>query len=75
MITTCKTFHYVVQNDGCYDLAQQYNIALADLYSWNPALNGDCSGLLYGFNICVGVLAAAAPARGTAAPTQVLPSL
>ncbi|RDB24798.1 hypothetical protein Hypma_007466 [Hypsizygus marmoreus] len=36
---------YVLQQDGiyCYDMANNAGITLAQLYEWNPALNGDCS--------------------------------
>ena len=31
--------------DTCHDIAQRWQISLADLYAWNPALNGDGSDL------------------------------
>ncbi|KAJ4386834.1 hypothetical protein N0V93_009732 [Gnomoniopsis smithogilvyi] len=45
MTTDCDAFYYVVPNDGCYDIAAEYGIALADFYTWNPAVGDDCSGL------------------------------
>jgi len=49
---------YVLQSDGvyCYDMAQNADITLTELYEWNPALDGDCSGLWAGYAYCVGVV-------------------
>lgn len=48
---------YVLQQDGvyCADMATAAGITLTQLYTWNPALNGDCSGLWKGYAYCVGV--------------------
>ncbi|OQO13610.1 hypothetical protein B0A48_01839 [Cryoendolithus antarcticus] len=40
--------------DGCYDIASRWSIALSDLYAWNAALLGDCSGLIPDEYICTG---------------------
>jgi hypothetical protein len=47
---------WVLQKDGvyCYDMAKAANIALDRLYSLNPALKGDCSGLWPGYAYCIG---------------------
>ncbi|KAH7009491.1 hypothetical protein EDB80DRAFT_891746 [Ilyonectria destructans] len=55
MTESCTTFYKVVSGDGCYDLAQAQGIALADFYSWSPAVNSDCSGLQANVYVCVGV--------------------
>ncbi|KAK0383858.1 hypothetical protein NLU13_7950 [Sarocladium strictum] len=54
MVSSCNTFYKVKSGDGCYSIAENYNIALSDLYSWNPALKGDCSGLFPDYYLCVG---------------------
>ena len=53
IVATCEK--YVLQTDGvyCYDMAAAAGIALSDFYTWNPALNGDCSGLWAGYAYCV----------------------
>lgn len=45
IVATCE--EYVLQADGvyCYDMAEAAGIALSEFYTWNPSLNGDCSGL------------------------------
>ncbi|KND88571.1 hypothetical protein TOPH_06752 [Tolypocladium ophioglossoides CBS 100239] len=53
MTSKCGKFYLVKSGDGCYDIASANNIALSDLYSWNPALKGDCSGLYPDYYICV----------------------
>ena len=37
-------------------MAAEEGITLNQLYEWNPALVGDCSGLWPGYAYCVGVL-------------------
>jgi hypothetical protein len=53
VVATCEK--HVLQTAGvyCYDMAAAADMALADLYTWNPALNGDCSGLRAGYAYCV----------------------
>ncbi|PLB53269.1 hypothetical protein P170DRAFT_404258 [Aspergillus steynii IBT 23096] len=55
MISGCKSFYFVQSGDSCYDIAADNGIALDTLYLWNPALNGDCSGLWPDYYICVGL--------------------
>ncbi|KAJ5745060.1 hypothetical protein N7520_010242 [Penicillium odoratum] len=55
MVSGCKSFYYVQNGDGCYDIAAENGIALNTLYGWNPALNGDCSGLWPDYYLCVGM--------------------
>ncbi|KAL4779063.1 hypothetical protein BJX76DRAFT_106069 [Aspergillus varians] len=54
IVSSCKSFYYVQSGDGCYDIAADNGVTLDNLYSWNPALNGDCSGLWPDYYICVG---------------------
>ncbi|KAL4739532.1 hypothetical protein BDV11DRAFT_169947 [Aspergillus similis] len=55
MAEDCTSFYHVQSGDGCYNIAANNGIALDELYTWNPALNGDCSGLWPNYYICVGV--------------------
>src|SRR5262245_8907450 len=55
MVSGCTSFYDVQSGDGCYDIAAANGITLDNLYLWNPALNGDCSGLYPDYYICVGV--------------------
>jgi hypothetical protein len=41
--------------NGCYNIAANNRIALDELYTWNPALDGDYSGLWPDYYICVRV--------------------
>ncbi|KAL4813071.1 hypothetical protein BDW67DRAFT_188067 [Aspergillus spinulosporus] len=55
MAEDCTSFYYVQSGDGCYNIAANNGIALDELYTWDPALNGDGSGLWPDYYICVGV--------------------
>ncbi len=55
MVSGCERFYLVEANDGCYDIATDAGIALDDFYTWNPAVKNDCSLLLSGFYVCIGL--------------------
>ncbi|KAF2717774.1 carbohydrate-binding module family 50 protein [Polychaeton citri CBS 116435] len=55
MVSGCTRFWLVQVNNTCYDIAQGFQITLDQLYGWNPALKGDCSGLITGNYICVSI--------------------
>lgn len=55
MIESYKSIYKVVSGDSCYDLVQAHGITLSDFYSWNPAVNSDCSGLQANVYVCVGI--------------------
>lgn len=54
---SCKCNGWVKQQNGkyCADLAAEANISVNQLYTLNPALKGDCSGLFVGYAYCVGL--------------------
>jgi LysM repeat protein len=68
MVANCNKFYFVKQNDGCYDIAAANGIALSDLYAWNPALKGDCSGLWASVWACVGLIGQTPTSQTTATP-------
>lgn len=55
MVYGCGEFHFVVPDDGCWAVANMYDITLDELYRWNPSVKDDCSGLLTDFYVCVGL--------------------
>jgi hypothetical protein len=52
---SCDKFYKVEKDDDCYGIAKDKKISEEDFYKWNPAVKDDCSMLLYGFYVCVGV--------------------
>lgn len=75
MASNCGKFELVSPNAGCYDIAAANSISLSDFYSWNPALNGDCSGLYPDYYVCVGLLSGATPTtRSTGGSTTPTPT-
>ncbi|KAK6358806.1 hypothetical protein TWF730_008125 [Orbilia blumenaviensis] len=54
MVGNCNKFYFVKSGDGCATVASSAGIPLAKLYEWNPALNGDCTGLWPDVYICIG---------------------
>lgn len=52
---SCNRFYLVQPGDGCWAIANSANIPLATFYDLNPAVGTDCSGLLSGFYVCLGL--------------------
>lgn len=66
MVSSCNKFHFVTSSDtGRYDLAAASNIALNDFYAWNPAVKTDCSGLITGVYVCIGVAGSGSSTKAT----------
>ena len=65
MVSNCNKFYYVQSGDGCWTIANNSGITLDQLYAWNPALNGDCSGLFPDYYVCVGVQGSATTTVGS----------
>ncbi|KAK2038552.1 LysM domain-containing protein [Colletotrichum somersetense] len=53
IVEGCQNYYVAVSGDGCWAIANANGIDLADFYEWNPALNGDCSGLWPTYAYCV----------------------
>ncbi|KAL8801882.1 MAG: hypothetical protein Q9182_004171 [Xanthomendoza sp. 2 TL-2023] len=53
----CNKWHLVEAGDTCDVVYSQFGSSMTrkQLLEWNPALSADCSGLYYGWWICVGV--------------------
>lgn len=68
MTEGCINFHLVVSGDQCGNIASTYGIALADFYTWNPAVNqnGACGGLWLDTWVCVGI-----QSQATSSPTTI----
>jgi hypothetical protein len=54
MVSGCTDFYMVKDGDGCWAIADGAGISLDEFYAWNLAIGNDCSGLLFGFYVCVG---------------------
>lgn len=55
VVQGCKKWHLVGKGDGCPEIAKKYGIEVKELEKWNPAVKTDCSMLVIGFNVCVGL--------------------
>lgn len=53
IVEGCLKYYVAASGDGCWAIADANGIDLADFYEWNPALNGDCSGLWPTYAYCV----------------------
>ncbi|OBT71284.1 hypothetical protein VF21_09606 [Pseudogymnoascus sp. 05NY08] len=49
----CADYWFVGSVDTCDSIATKNNITVAQLESYNPALNSDCSGLTPNYYICI----------------------
>lgn len=65
MATNCNKFYKVVQGDGCADISSANGIDIADFYRWNPAVGNTCSGLLYRYHVCIGIIGSTPPPTTT----------
>ena len=45
MVSGCTVFYEAQSGDGCYDIAVEYGITLAEFYAWNPAVGSACACL------------------------------
>ncbi|PIG86000.1 hypothetical protein AARAC_011340, partial [Aspergillus arachidicola] len=45
MVLNCNRFYKVVDNDGCWDIANNHGITTDQFHAWNPAVQDDCSKL------------------------------
>lgn len=52
---SCNTFYKVKKGDGCYDIVRDYQISLADFYTWNANVNAACTNLQADTYVCVGL--------------------
>jgi hypothetical protein len=78
MVSGCQRLYFVEAGNDCYDIALEAGIPLASFYSWNPALNGDCSGLQANVYVCIDLsgpgttITSGTPVPLTPTPTQVM---
>ncbi|AEO68673.1 carbohydrate-binding module family 50 protein [Thermothielavioides terrestris NRRL 8126] len=53
----CNRWHWVAMGDTCQSIVNLYGARLTEeqLHEYNPTLGDDCSGLYFGWYICIGV--------------------
>lgn len=56
IVSNCNSFHLVVSGDTCPDIASKSGISLDNFYAWNPAVKTDCTSLLLGDYVCIGII-------------------
>lgn len=44
----------VEEGEYCQQIATDNGLSLDDFVAWNPAVGADCSGLKYGYYVCMG---------------------
>ncbi|KAL8862689.1 MAG: hypothetical protein Q9178_001187 [Gyalolechia marmorata] len=60
----CQT--YLVQpGDTCWSIASAHDVSYSTFSGYNPTINGQCSNLLSGINVCI------SPAAGTYTPSTI----
>ncbi|EED21449.1 LysM domain protein, putative [Talaromyces stipitatus ATCC 10500] len=56
LISTCNSYYLVKQGDYCSTIISKFNnFTLSQFYTWNHAVKSDCSQLLAGYYVCIGV--------------------
>ncbi|KAL4977418.1 hypothetical protein BDW66DRAFT_158791 [Aspergillus desertorum] len=67
----CTEYYFVRKGDSCSTILSEYDISIAEFYSWNPTVGSDCSTMEYGYYVCVGVSASTSISTVTStAPTS-----
>jgi hypothetical protein len=61
MVDNCNLFYFVKSGDRCRDIAATYKISQKSLFTWNPAIKSDCTGLQAFTNVCVNVIGSEEP--------------
>ncbi|KAL4820370.1 hypothetical protein BDW67DRAFT_172612 [Aspergillus spinulosporus] len=56
IVKNCDAFYLVKSGDGYAAIASSKGISLSQLFSWNPNLRSDCSGLWSEYYICVSIV-------------------
>lgn len=84
MVSNCNRFHFVKQGSSCNDVLAANSITLAQLFSWNPNVKSDCTGLWADVNVCVGIIGGTTPpppptttvpSNGISTPTPIQPGM
>ena len=75
MVANCNRFYKVESGDGCWAIANAANIDVNKFYSMNPAVGTDCSLLLAGFYVCLGLVSDGGPATTITSGTPVAPTI
>ena len=55
IVSTCKTYHQIQSDDGCWSIEQAQGITSAQFTAWNPYVDANCDNLWLGYYVCVGV--------------------
>ncbi|KLU86068.1 hypothetical protein MAPG_05087 [Magnaporthiopsis poae ATCC 64411] len=55
IVSNCKKFYKVKSGDGCAAIAKAANISLAQFFSYNTAVDSNCSNIWLDYYVCIGV--------------------
>ena len=67
----CSATYVVDGSEGCFDIAQDHNIPLDELYSLNPNVDSvDCTNIYFGEVLCVAPRASSGASPTTSVPAS-----
>ena len=55
IVAKCSKYHLVEKGESCYSIEQAEKISAKNFQRWNTGVKRDCSNLLFGLYVCVGV--------------------
>jgi hypothetical protein len=55
MVGRWNRFYHIVSGDGCWDIAADAGIVLADFYAWNLAVGTSCAGIWPNYYVRIGI--------------------
>lgn len=65
MVRNCNKFHLIKTDSTCQGLLDKYDLTLATLFKWNPAVGKDCTNLWVNTYACVGVISPSSTTKKT----------
>ncbi|KAI1055596.1 hypothetical protein LB505_010846 [Fusarium chuoi] len=56
MVSNCNKFHIIKSTTTCQGIVDYNKITMANLLKWNVGINSQCSNLILGSSVCVGII-------------------
>ncbi|OCK94859.1 carbohydrate-binding module family 50 protein, partial [Cenococcum geophilum 1.58] len=55
IVSNCNKYYLIKSGDSCNAIERSQGITAAHFFAWNTGVKSDCSNLLLGYYVCVGI--------------------